>query len=71
MIVSNPSALVPEVPSIDASEAQWAAQELAAMIRKLGDDSPVSLVLRQARRELASLSQSATGTVVGPFRVAA
>lgn len=71
MIVSNPSALIPESPSIDASEAQWAAQELAGMIRKLGDDSPVSMVLRQARRELASLTQSAGGVVVGPFRVAA
>jgi hypothetical protein len=69
--VSNPSVLVPEVPSIDISEARWAAEELAVMIQKLGPDSPVTLVLRQARRELVSLTQSAPGTVVGPFRVAA
>jgi hypothetical protein len=71
MLVSNPSAFVPEIPAIDISEARWAAQELAAMIDKLGPDSPVGMVLRQARRELASLTQSATATVVGPFRVAA
>lgn len=71
MIVSNASALVPETPTIDISEARWASDELAAMIQKLGPDSPVSLVLRQTRRELASLAQSATATVVGPFRVAA
>ena len=71
MLVSNLSAFVPEVPSIDISEARWAAGELAAMIHKLGHDSPVGMVLRQARRELASLTQSATATVVGPFRVAA
>lgn len=71
MIVSNPSALAPEIPSIDISEARWAAQELAGIIAKLGPDSPVTLVLRQARRELASLTQSASATVVGPFRVAA
>ena len=50
MIVSNPSALVPEAPTIDTSEARWASAELSAMIEKLGPDSPVSLVLRQARR---------------------
>ena len=71
MLVSNPSAFAPEIPAIDISEARWAAQELAAMIDKLGPDSPVSMVLRQARRELASLAQSTTATVVGPFRVAA
>jgi hypothetical protein len=71
MLVSNPSAFTPELPSIDISEARWAAEELASMIQKLGPDSPVSMVLRQARRELASLTQSASATVVGPFRVAA
>lgn len=71
MIVTNPSALAPEVPTIDVSEARWASDELAALIARLGLDSPVSMVLRQARRELASLAQSAPATVVGPFRVAA
>lgn len=70
MIVSNPSALLPELPTIDISEARWAAEYLSLMIDKLGPDSPVTLVLRQTRRELASLAQSAT-TVVGPFRFAA
>ena len=71
MIVSNPSALVPEVPSIDISEARWASAELTVLIEKLGPDSPVSMVLRQARRELASLSPGASATIAGPFRVAA
>ena len=71
MIVTNPSALNPEIPTIDASEARWAAEELASLIAKLGLDSPVSMVLRQTRRELASLAQSAAATVVGPFRAAA
>jgi hypothetical protein len=71
MLISNPSVLLPEVPTIDANEARWAAQELAALIARLGPDSPVAMVLRQARRELASLAQSATATVVGPFRAAA
>ena len=71
MIVTNPSILVPEAPTIDASEARWASDELAALIRKLGPDSPVSLVLRQARQELSSLMQSSGPAVVGPFRIAA
>ena len=71
MIVTNPSVLVPEAPTIDVSEARWASDELAALIRKLGPDSPVSLVLRQARQELSSLMQSSGPAVVGPFRIAA
>jgi len=72
MIVTNRSALAPESPAIDVSEARWASDELAALIRHLGLDSPVSMVLRQTRRELASLIQSAdSAAVVGPFRVAA
>jgi hypothetical protein len=71
MIVSNTSALSPEVPSIDVSEARWASAELSAIIEKLGPDSPVSVVLRQARRELASLTPASSATLAGPFRVAA
>ena len=71
MIVTNNSAFVPESPTIDVSEARWASDEIAMIIAKLGLDSPVSLVLRQARRELASLVQSSNASVVGPFRIAA
>ena len=71
MIVTNNSAFVPESPTIDVSEARWASDEIAMLIAKLGLDSPVSLVLRQARRELASLVQSSHASVVGPFRIAA
>jgi hypothetical protein len=71
MIVTNPSALTAEIPTIDISEARWVAAELALMIQKLGPDSPVGLVLRQARREVTSLAQSAGATVVGPFRAVA
>jgi len=44
---------------------------LSLMIDKLGPESSVSLVLMQARRELGSLAQSASATVVGPLRIAA
>lgn len=71
MIVTNPSALSPQSPAIDASEARRAADELAALISRFGPDSPVTLVLKHARRELASLTQDAAPRVVGPFRVAA
>ena len=69
MIISDPSVLFPEAPEIDISEARWAAEYLRLMIDKLGPESAVSLVLMQARRELASLAHSAT--VVGPLRIAA
>ena len=71
MIVTNSSAFSPESPTIDVSEARWASEELALLIARIGLDSPVSLVLRQARRELASLAPSANAEVVGPFRIAA
>ena len=71
MIVTNASVFEPKSPTIDVSEARWASEELATLIGRLGLDSPVSLVLRQARRELASLMQSTNAAVVGPFRIAA
>jgi hypothetical protein len=72
MIVSNHAALIPETPTIDPAEARWAAAELSSLIARLGPDSPIGLVLRQARREVASLVQStAPPVVVGPFRAAA
>lgn len=72
MIVTDPSVLIPEAPVIDAAEARWAVEYLSLMIARLDPDSPVCLVLTQARRELASLAQSAEpGTVVGPLRIAA
>jgi hypothetical protein len=71
MIVSNASALIPEFPTIDISEARWAIEYLSLMIEKLGPDSPVTLILRQTRRELVSLAQSASATVLGPIRIAA
>lgn len=71
MIISDPSVLSPELPAIDISEARWAVEYLSLMIEKLGPDSPVSMVLMQARRELTSLTQSASATVMGPLRIAA
>lgn len=70
MIVTNNSAFTPEAPTIDKAEARWASEELAALIARLGPDSPVRLVLRQARREIASLVNEVP-MVVGPFRIAA
>lgn len=71
MIVSNPSAFLPEIPTIDISEARWAVEYLTLLIEKLGPDSPVTLILRQTRRELASLAQNSSATVMGPIRIAA
>ena len=72
MIVTNTSVLLHDAPpAIDISEARWAAEHLRLMVEKLGPESSVSLVLMQARRELASLAQSASATVVGPLRMAA
>ncbi len=71
MIVSNPSALMPEMPTIDISEARWAIEYLSLMMEKLGSDSPVAVILRQTRRELVSLAQSSSATVLGPYRIAA
>lgn len=71
MIVTNTSVLLPDAPAIDISEARWAVEYLSLMIDKLGPESSVSLVLMQARRELGSLAQSASATVVGPLRIAA
>ncbi len=71
MIVSNQSALIPEIPTIDISEARWAVEYLSLMIEKLDPESPVTLILRQTRRELVSLAQSVSATVIGPIRIAA
>jgi hypothetical protein len=71
MIVSNQSALIPEMPTIDISEARWAVEYLSLMIEKLDPESPVTLILRQTRRELVSLAQSASATIIGPIRIAA
>ncbi len=71
MFVSNPAALLPELPVIDSSEAQWAIEYLTVMIERVGPDSAVGMVLRQARRELQSLLESAEATVAGPLRIAA
>ncbi|WP_145242644.1 hypothetical protein [Urbifossiella limnaea] len=72
MIVTNPSAFAPQSPAIDVSEARWATEELAALIGRLEADSPVALVLKHARREIASLTQQQQpARVVGPLRIAA
>ncbi len=71
MFVSNPAALLPELPVIDSSEAQWAIEYLTVMIERVGSDSAVGMVLRQARRELQSLLASAEAAVTGPLRIAA
>jgi len=69
MVISDPSVLMPESPSINIEEARWAAEYLALMIAQLDPYSPVSMVLTQARRELASLAQS--GAAMHPLRIAA
>jgi hypothetical protein len=71
MIISDPSVLLPDPPTINISEARWAVEYLTLMIEKLGPESPVSIVLMQARRELVSLAQNPSASVVGPLRIAA
>jgi hypothetical protein len=71
MFVTNSSAVVPETPAIDHGEAQWAVEYLSLMIDRLDPESPVTLILRQTRRELVSLTQHSGATVLGPIRIAA
>ena len=71
MVRSHFAPAVPAAPPIDAAEVNWAAGELAALLRRAAPDSAVEAVLHQALRELDSLKASAVGQVVGPFRVKA
>lgn len=71
MIPSRTPVLVPTTPTIDIQEVKWAAEEVAALLQQVSANSVVGMVLTQTLRELASLKQSAAGTVVGPFRVKA
>jgi hypothetical protein len=58
-------------PNIDTREVQWAADEIAALLRHVSDDSVVDKVLRQTLLQLVSLKQSAQAEVIGPFRLKA
>jgi hypothetical protein len=73
MILSNPAVLLPEIPEVDANEVRWAMEYLTLMIARVGADSAVGMILRQARRELQSLlaENGAEATVIGPLRIAA
>lgn len=56
--------------TIDVAEARRAGRELTNLILSIGESTVPGLVLTQAKRELESLVQSATGeNVVGPVRV--
>jgi hypothetical protein len=55
-------------PTIDPAEARLAADELAALIQRVGPDSVPGLILRQAQQELQSLLRGSP-EVVGPVRV--
>lgn len=61
---------VPSSPTTDGAELQWAAIEIASLLRQSEPGSVVGAVLQQTLRELSSL-KSSTGTVVGPFRMKA
>ena len=62
----------PNAPTIDATEARWAAGELAGLIRRVSPDSVAGLILRQAHQELESMVRSGEpARVVGPVRVRA
>ena len=69
-MVTTPSTRSLPSPTIDAAEARWAADELAALLARVGPDSVAALVLRQAERELRSIIPDAKpGEVVGPIRI--
>ena len=63
-------------PSICASDARWAAEALASLVRQLDSDSVIGVVLRRTQRELQSLAGNTPNyrtdggsEVVGPIRV--
>jgi hypothetical protein len=51
----------------------WAIEYLTLMIARVGNDSAVGMILRQARRELQSLlkENQVEGTVMVPLRISA
>jgi len=73
MILSNPAVLLPDIPEVDAYEVNWAIEYLTLMIARVGNDSAVGMILRQARRELQSLlkENQVEGTVIVPLRISA
>ena len=58
-------------PTLDATEARWAADELAGLIARVGSDSIAGMILGHAQQELRSVvrSASARGEVIGPLRI--
>ena len=77
MRVVNPSSSNGmSAPSISASDARWAAEALASLVRQLDSDSVIGVVLRRTQRELQSLAgtpasvRTGSGSeVIGPVRV--
>ncbi len=80
MVTPNPSAPTPAtLTTYDTADAGWAAGEIATLIRYVGGGTAAGMVLRQAQRELHSLSAppavagtigpAAGTTVVGPLRI--
>ena len=70
----TPSAF--QSPSIDTTDARWAAEALASLARQLDPDSVIGIVLQRTQRELQSLAahaaciRTADGTeVLGPVRI--
>ena len=56
----------------DNTEAGWAASEVGVLIRQVGETTIAGMILRQAQRELMSLSapsEQPAARVVGPFRL--
>lgn len=73
MILSNPGVLLPDMPEVDTQEVRWAIEYLTLMIARVGADSAIGMILRQARRELQSLvaESEAEPVGVGSLRIAA
>lgn len=66
MMTIAPSVANP--PRIDTTEARWAADQVASLVRRVGVDSVTGMVLAQAERELRSLAPEPV-EVIGPLRL--
>ena len=79
VLVMRAATVTPSVfqsPSIDTTDARWAAEALASLARQLDPDSVIGIVLQRTQRELQSLAahaeciRTADGTeVLGPIRI--
>ena len=76
MRVATVTPSVFQSPSIDTTDARWAAEALASLARQLDPDSVIGIVLQRTQRELQSLASHAEcirtaddTEILGPVRI--